>query len=481
MSRPNVVVFFTDQQRHDTTGVHGCPLHLTPHFDSLAQEGTHLFHAFTTQPVCGPSRACLQTSTYATQNGCWRNGIALRDEHPTLARQFGSVGYRTGYIGKWHLAPTDVAGPVAPEHRGGYDYWLASNVLEFTSDAYATTVYDSQNRAQFLPGYRADALTDAAIRFVHEHSQDESKGEEPFFLFLSFLEPHHQNHRDDFPSPRGQSDRFSNAWMPADLAALGGSSHAHWGGYCGMVKRLDECFGRMLDALESLGLREDTIVVWASDHACHFKTRNAEHKRSPHDSSIRVPLAIDGGPFRGGGRVQNLVTLLDLAPTLLDACDIEVPPEMQGRSVLPLLGGAQSRAAREAWEDEVFVQISESQVGRALRTPRWKYAVSAHNLSGATHSKAEHYQEDALFDLHADPHELSNLIGMEGFREVSTGLRKRLLERIREVEGAAPRIDVTRIQPGGHRRPELVAPAVEAASAEPAFVAPAFVEPRIDE
>src|ERR1044071_631860 len=121
--RPNVVVFFTDQQRWDTTGVHGCPLNLTPNFDRMAQRGTDLHYSFTCQPVCGPARACLQTGLYATTTGCWRNGIPLPEDMPTLAHYFREGGYTTGYIGKWHLANEE---PVSQAKRGGYQYWLAS-------------------------------------------------------------------------------------------------------------------------------------------------------------------------------------------------------------------------------------------------------------------------------------------------------------------------------------------------------------------
>src|SRR5450759_1644084 len=122
--QPNVIVFFTDQQRWDTTGVHGNPLELTPNFDRMATEGTHARYAFTCQAVCGPARASLQTGMYATQTGCFRNGIALPSSAQTLAYYFNAAGYHTGYIGKWHLADTD---PVPEQLRGGYQYWLASN------------------------------------------------------------------------------------------------------------------------------------------------------------------------------------------------------------------------------------------------------------------------------------------------------------------------------------------------------------------
>ena len=124
-----------------------------------------------------------------------------------------------------------------------------------------------------------------------------------------------------------------------------------------MVKRLDEALGRVLDALKSLDLLDNTIILFTSDHGCHFKTRNAEYKRSGHESSIRVPTALHGPGFNGGGQLQQLVSLVDLPPTLLDAAGIPVPEEMQGRSILPL-----TRGETDGWPEEVFVQISESQV-----------------------------------------------------------------------------------------------------------------------
>ena len=239
--RPNVIVFFTDQQRWDTAGIHGNPAGLTPNFDRFAARGTHLAHTFTCQPVCGPARSCLQTGLYATETGVFRNAITLDPALPTLPDHFHGAGYATGYIGKWHLGPRERIGPVAPEHRARYDYWLASNVLEYTSDAYRTTLYDGDEQPVELPGYRVDALADAAIRYLD--GRDGGPRDRPFFLFLSFIEPHHQNHRDDYPAPDGYEERYTGAWVPPDLAALGGSAQQHLPGYYGIVKRLDEAFG----------------------------------------------------------------------------------------------------------------------------------------------------------------------------------------------------------------------------------------------
>jgi arylsulfatase A-like enzyme len=435
--KPNIIVFFTDQQRWDTTGLHGNPLHLTPNFDRYALEGTHLFNTFTCQPVCGPARSCLQTGLYATTSGCFSNSIPLPANSRTLAHEFNDKGYETGYIGKWHLAATRTD-PVPESLRGGYKYWLAADSLEHTSDAYNTEVFDNENQRVKLPGYRVDALTDAAIRYVDQHKED------PFFLFLSFLEPHHQNRRDDYPAPYGQEESYVSRWTPPDLAALGGTSQRHLPGYYGMVKRLDEALGRLMDALISLNLSDDTIVLFTTDHGCHFKTRNKEYKRSCHESSIRIPAAIWGPGFNGGGRITELVSLIDLPPTLLNAAGIQVPAHMQGRSIVPLI-----KRESEQWPQEVFVQISESQVGRAIRTKRWKYSVSAPLKNGVREASSDSYVEEFLYDLKSDPWELENLISKDSFREVKKVLRERLIRRMTEAGETAPCIEAVQEEPSG--------------------------------
>ncbi|WP_159886183.1 sulfatase-like hydrolase/transferase [Paenibacillus puerhi] len=437
--RPNVIVFFTDQQRWDTTGLHGNPLGLTPNFDRWALEGTHLYNTFTCQPVCGPARASLQTGRYATDIGCYRNGIPLPQGSRTLAHEFNDMDYATAYIGKWHLAATRTE-PVPESLRGGYKYWLAADSLEHTSDAYDTVLFDGANRRVKLPGYRVDALTDAAIRYIDEQREQE----EPFFLFLSYLEPHHQNRRDDYPAPLGQEDRYVSRWTPPDLAELGGTSQRHLPGYYAMVKRLDEALGRVMDALVSLDLAEDTIVLFTTDHGCHFKTRNGEYKRSCHESSIRIPAAVWGPGFNGGGRITELVSLLDLPPTLIEAAGGTAPAAMQGRSLLPLV-----RREPVDWPQERLVQISEAQVGRAIRTKRWKYSVSAPHRDAIADSGSDRYLEEFLYDLQADPWELNNLIGSAAHREVKQSLRERLIRRMTEAGEPAPVIEPAAEQPMG--------------------------------
>ena len=430
--------FFTDQQRHDTSGLHGCPLGLTPNFDAWATRGTHFAQAITPQPVCGLARACLQTGRFATAigDGCHTNGRPLPEDADTLAKCFDAAGYATGYFGKWHLA--DGAdrgpGPVPEAGRGGWRHWLAANALEATSDAYQTRVWDNDQQPVDLPGHRVDALTDATIRWIDERS----RAGEPFLCMLSHLEPHMQNHRDDHPAPAFVAERYGGRWTPPDLAALpgahpavahltGGNAQQQLAGYFAVCKRLDEAFGRLMDALISLGEIDNTIVLFASDHGSHFRTRNDEYKRSCHEASIRTPCMAYGGPFTGGGRVEVPFQLTDIGPTLCAAAGLEPPAGAHGRSAVGLVRHEPGAAA--AWPEEAFVQVSESVLGRAVRTRRWKYGVEA---VGATPSDrfAPTYRESHLYDLLADPHELMNLAGLASHAPVGADLKARLLRRM---------------------------------------------------
>lgn len=435
--QPNVLFFFTDQQRWDTTGVHGNPMGLTPNFDRMAMEGTHCHHAFSCQPVCLPTRMVLQTGRYASQFQTYSNAGELPVGTRTLGHMFRDAGYRTGYIGKWHMCHEE---PVPPERRDGYDDWLGSNVLEFTSDAYDVTMFDDDGEPVKLPGYRVDALADAAIRYVDKNQDN------PFFLFLSFIEPHFQNTRDDYPAPTGYEERYLNNYMPPDLLALGGTAARHLPGYYGMVKRLDEALGRVQDALRSLDLLDDTIIIFTSDHGCHFKTRNGEYKRSCHDSSMRVPLVVNGPGFESGGRLREMISLIDVPPTLLDACGIDVPADMQGRSFLPLTCGR-----LDDWQEEVYAEICDGHLSRAARTKRWKYSVRRTD-PGFPDQGSWTFEEDCLYDLKADPYELNNLVGFESHRKVADVMKERLLKRMAAAGEPAPEIQDAEPKRSGQKR-----------------------------
>ncbi|MBC2602674.1 sulfatase-like hydrolase/transferase [Puniceicoccus vermicola] len=427
--QPNIIVFFTDQQRWDTLGLNGNKSGLTPNFDRLARQGTFFKQAVTPQPVCGPARSCIQTGQYATTSGVWRNGLGLKEESPKLAELLADGGYRTGYIGKWHLSPSKDEGPVPLESRAGYQDWLAANATEIISGPYSARLWDVNDQEVQLPGYRVDAQTDAMIRYLYDRASEPKESRKPFLLFNSYIEPHHQNTNDSYPAPRGYEEQYRDAPLPPDLRSLGGTGAQHWPGYCGMIKRLDEALGRTMDALISEGLDKNTIVVFISDHGNHFKTRNNEYKRTAHESSVRVPFAIWGPGWDGGGERNEAVSLVDLMPTLLDSAGVQIPGDVQGRSLLPL-----SRNATKGWPEESFIQFGDNSLppGRAIRTNRWKYVVTS-ALEFKSKGAAPVYTESHLFDLECDPYELDNLVHLESHSAIREDLRRRLITRMTEI------------------------------------------------
>ena len=423
--RPNVLVYFTDQQRWDTVGAYGSPMDITPRLDEAASSGTVIEHAISSQPVCAPTRGCLQTGQHATTHGVMRNSDALTQYDHCIARVFAEAGYETGYVGKWHLANHGLE-PVPADERAGYnDFWRVADVLEFSSHPYEGVVYDGDDEPVSFEGYRVDALTDMAIEFIERDRED------PFFLVLSHLEPHHQNDMERYVPPEGYEYRHRSPWVPPDLRDVPGDWYEELPAYYGICERLDECYGRLLDVLAAEGELENTIVLFVSDHGSHFRTRNREYKRSCHESSVRVPAVLRGPGFEGGNRIEEPVSLIDLPPTLLDAAGLSAPDEMEGRSVRPLLG----EPGADDWKDDVFIQlISGAEVGRALRTPRWKYGVHAPEASPNDDPQPDTYEERYLYDLHRDPYEQTNLIARHAYRDRAATLRTRLRERIETVE-----------------------------------------------
>ena len=430
MQKPNIIFLFSDQQRWDTCGCYGQSLDVTPNLDKMAGEGVRFDKAFTCQPVCGPARACLQTGKYAAEVGCHTNGRMLPINENTIAKQFSAQGYDTAYIGKWHLAshghgdgPDNFrTKPIPPERRGGYkDFWLASDLLEFTSHSYDGHMFDSDGNMREFPGgrYRVDAETDWMLEYLQGYKKDN-----PFFLFVSYIEPHHQNDHKHYEGPRGSKEKFKNFVVPGDLTGAEGDWRAEYPDYLGCINSLDQNVGRIRDELKKLGLAENTLLVYTSDHGSHFRTRNSEYKRSCHDGCIRIPLIISGPGFEGGKTIEDLVSLINLPPTLLKAAGIAPPDYMRGRPLQELIAGNSAD-----WPGEVFLQISETQCGRAIRTRKWKYSVRAPDKGGRDPS-SEVYMEDFLYDLEKDPYERTNLVTEPALRQLRAELADTLKKRM---------------------------------------------------
>lgn len=445
----NIIFYFTDQQRADTCGCFGQPLDITPNLDRLAGEGVKFDMAFSPQPVCGPCRALFQTGRYATETGCFRNSIMLPGNIKTLAEYIEEAGYETAYIGKWHLASSGrlekkpdidhTVTAIPQDLRGGYTgFWRAADVLEFTSHGYDGYVFDENCRKVDFKGYRVDCITDLAMDFFQERDR-----EKPFFMTISHIEPHHQNDRNHYEGPDGSGERYKDYVLPGDLLALEGNAREEYPDYLGACASLDRNLGRLVQKLKDEGIYENTVILFASDHGSHFKTRNQDshlngyddYKRSCHDASIHVPLVIAGGPFEGGVAVSELVSTESLPKTILALAGVDVGDRMIGENLLDVaLGKADNRP------NQVFAQISESRVGRMIRTPEYKYSVYAPGVNGGEAAAGDLYADDFLYDLTKDPNELHNLIDDSSYREVKERLREGLLQWIGKAEGKSPAI-----------------------------------------
>lgn len=418
----NIIFYFTDQQRFDTLTPE-----LMPNLYTLSKQGVTFSNCFTCQPVCGPARACLQTGVYSTEANCFKNGQSLTFDLPHLADYFSDAGYDTAYIGKWHLA-TDGGffcekNPIPEDRRGGYRYWRAADVLEFTSDGQGGYLFDENDERIDFTGYRADCINDFAMEYLEKADK-----RRPFFLFVSQLEPHHQNNKKCYEGYPGTKDSYLDYPIPDDLSFLNGDYKQHYPDYVSAINRIDYNLGRLIRKLHQLDIYDDTVIVFTSDHGCHFKTRNMEYKRSCHDSSIHIPLVIAGGAFKGGNVRKDLVSLIDLPSTLLSLADIKIPSHFKGRDL-----------TAKGNRDCVYIQISESACARAIRTGEYKYCVSVPGYAaGMTMKKSPVYTEEYLYDLTNDPCEKVNLITDPSYKLVRASLRKLLLRQMKEAgEGTA--------------------------------------------
>jgi arylsulfatase A-like enzyme len=472
VGRPNVLMICADQFRADFVGANRQnPSVRTPHIDALAARGVNFRQCVTNQPLCSPSRASFMTGRYATETGVWKLGVELDHSLPTIATELRKQGYSTNFMGKWHVSATELAHgekqwgwiPPGPSRAGFDDGWEGANVLEWVSHPYQGDYWDSEGKnIGFKDEYRVDFIANRGVQFI------EQKHDKPWLLYLSQLEPHHQNDIDAFVSPKRyddsfewqlylsqlttqqqnevqnyvvqKSDTYVNPFVPEDLRHLPGNWRSRIPGYYGCVQAIDDCVGSLVAALERSGQLDNTIIVFFSDHGCTFRTRLGEYKRSPHDSSLRVPFVIAGPGFDSATVVDELVSLLDLMPTLLDGAGIEQAASLRGKSLKPL---AVDPKARRAWDSTVYFQISSSICGRGIRTRDWCYCAFDPTVKNGHAEYGTRYQDFALYSIAADPAEMVNLVGREEYREIAGQLRKELERRI--VAAGEPAVTISPI------------------------------------
>lgn len=450
VSKPNIVLFFSDQQRADTIGLYGQELNITPHLDAMGSRGIVFQNAFTPQPVCGPFRSMLQSGKYPTETGCFTNQIALPKNIKTLANYFSEAGYDMGYVGKWHLASDgemekkpvlDYQHSAIPlESRGGYNgFWRVSDILEFTSHGYGGYVFDEHMKKHEFTHYRCDAITDYGLEYLDQVPQDK-----PFFLTISHIESHHQNDRNHYEGPEGSKTRFRNCKLPSDLTSIpGGDYMEEYPDYLGQVASLDENLGRVIAKLKEMQVYDNTIVIYLSDHGSHFRTRNRDenkcgyddYKRTGHDAALKVPLVFGGGAIKDSLVVQDIVSTAGLPKTLLAFAGVDVGDKMVGENLLDVATGKLKHR-----KNEVFAQISESRVGRVLRTKDYLLGVVAKGLFGGKYKNSDTYIVDYFYDLTNDPDELHDIKSDESYRPVIRSLCDELERIIKKEEHISSRI-----------------------------------------
>ena len=444
--KPNIVLYLADEFRGDFIGAAGANSCVrTPNLDRIAQRGVIFTHAVTNQPLCSPSRACMLTGRYATETGVWKLEVDMRRDLPTLATLLREQGYTANLIGKWHLAKANVKagagfGWVEPDLRGGFlDVWEGANVLERTTHPYYGTIWDREGKEiSFKDQYRVDFLTDRAVRFL------EQPHEKPFLLYISQLEPHFQNDLNTVIGPKGMADKYQNPIVPGDLSSLPGVWQQQLPDYYAAIERIDQSVGRIVETLEKQNLLDDTIFLFTSDHGCHFGTRENNYKRTPHDSSIRIPMLLAGPGVRANRRVGSIAGNINITPTLLDLCGLQAPASMKGRSMDSLINSLDGEAAWKNYELIQFSQTNNTGMGRAVRTADWTYSI-ANPTGGSEAPFATSYTEYVMFNNAEDPCQLLNLAGRRQYKEKSEELRKLLKELIAYSGDPVPEINSARL------------------------------------
>ena len=401
-TRLNFILIYTDDQRWDAMGVvqreqgekARFPWLRTPNMDRLAAEGVRFRNAFVVNSLCAPSRATFLTGRYGHFNGVVNNHTPFPESNVTFASLLREAGYRTGYVGKWHMGSQSC-------QRPGFDY-SASFVGQ---GKYFDCPVEVNGKPTATQGWIDDVSTDYALGFLQENRA------RPFALVLGYKSTHSpceptERHKDDYAGEQaravpnyglqaiynGGGKRLGNA-APADKVPANL-------GYFRTINSVDDSIGRVLKTLDDLKLTQNTVVVFASDNGYYLGEHSLGDKRSAYEESLRIPLIVRYPPLnRKGATTDRMALNTDLAPTFLDFAGVPVPKEMQGRSLRPVL-----EEKPGDWRKAFFYAYFYE---KNYRIP----TVTAVRTDTAKLVRYPGHDEWAeLFDLRRDPYETRNLI-----------------------------------------------------------------------
>jgi arylsulfatase A-like enzyme len=421
---PNVLFVLADQWRAQAMGFAGDANASTPTLDRLANESVTFAHAVSCTPLCSPYRATLMTGRYPTDTGVFVNDVNLAQDPCSLGAMFRQAGYDTGYIGKWHL---DGQGCrllyTPPERRQGFFRWAA---MECTHDYYNSLYYEGDNGTDRLTwsGYDAIAQTREMQRWLAE--RDPSV---PFCYFLSWGPPH-----DPYaPAPAEFAAQLAPGMIqlrPNVPSSYEGQARADLAGYYAHIAALDRCMGDLLATLDDLGIADDTIVVFTSDHGDMHCSQGQFRKQQPWDESILVPfiLRYSAGLGRTPRSIPMRLNTPDIMPTLLGLAGQPVTRtslSLPGRDLSPVLLQEQTPDDEPAlimcvWPISNWCRAAGGKEYRGLRTDRFTYT---RDLAGPW----------LLYDNLTDPYQMTNLVGLTEYADVQARLDDQLAAKLKAI------------------------------------------------
>lgn len=439
MSRPNFILILTDTQATNVVGAYGHPELRTPNIDGMAARGVKFERAYTTSPVCTPARAGLFTGLYPHSAGAWANNLPLGTNILTMGQRFADAGYRTAYSGKWHLDGHDYFGTGICPPGWDPDFWYdgANYLAELTDEEILlwrrglNTVAKLRThgiRPEFTWAHR---VTNRALRFL------QTRDAQPFLLVVSYDEPHHP-----FTCPPEYAAAFESYAYPVGPAAFDTlerkpEHQREWAAaaalppsdgtarhplYFGCNSFVDSEIGRVLDAADRLA-QEDTYVIFTSDHGEMLTAHRLTGKGAAmYEEITHMPLIVRGPGVEAGASSSTLVSHVDLLPTLLELAGLGVSPILEGRSILPLLSGAEEDRAVVLEFNRYEIEHDSFGGYQPLRCI----------IRGPHKLVINLLASDELYDLAADPAEMHNLIDSAPHTAIRDALHDELLNWMNE-------------------------------------------------
>ena len=481
--RPNILFIMADDHAQRAISAYGSELIETPNIDRIAEGGVRFANSFVTNSICAPSRAVFLTGKYSHLNGLRDNRDTFDGEQLTLPKLLQAAGYQTAIIGKWHLKsePTGFdEWKILVDQGHYYNPIFIDNGTEVRHEGYVTDLV-TDLALDYLED--RDESRPFLLLYQHKAPHRNWMPHPRHFIDETHDYPLPETFRDDYsgrPAAAGQDMRIADMWLSLDLklqqehygkdTGTGGNDawdptdgwandygrmtdeqKAAWDAhydpigeafreaqptsralaewkyqrymrdYLASVAAIDEGVGRLLDYLEENGLADNTIVVYTSDQGFYLGEHGWYDKRFMYEESLRTPLVIRyPAEFAVGQVNDDLVLNLDMPPTLLDLADVEIPADMQGRSLRPLMD--HSRAVD--WRDAIYYRYYEY--------PHGWHKVRPHYGVRTDRYKLIHFEGDMdvweLFDLQNDPNELENLYGSDEYGGVQDMLHRRLDE-----------------------------------------------------